>query len=154
VISPYVARLRSVVGHDALLLPSVCVLPRDAAGRLLLVRHVERGTWGCIGGMVEPGESPAEAARREAFEEAGVRVALGPILAAVGGPRYEVTYLNGDHACYVAVAYAATISSGDPRPDHVETSEVGWFAADQLAALEKNRFLTGLLVELGELPDE
>jgi hypothetical protein len=35
-ISAHLARLRAVVGHDLLLLPSVSVLPVDQAGRLLL----------------------------------------------------------------------------------------------------------------------
>ena len=35
-ISPHIARLRAAVGSELLLLPSVSVLPTDAAGRLLL----------------------------------------------------------------------------------------------------------------------
>ena len=53
-ISPYVAGLRDAVGSRLLVLPSVSVLPRDAAGRVLLVRHADSGDWGTIGGFVEP----------------------------------------------------------------------------------------------------
>jgi hypothetical protein len=38
-IPAHIARLRAVVGHDLLLLPSVSVLPVAGDGRLLLVRH-------------------------------------------------------------------------------------------------------------------
>ncbi len=61
-----------MVGHDLLLLPSTAVLPRDDAGRLLLVRLIDTGNWAAIGGAVEPGESPRDGAVREAEEEAGV----------------------------------------------------------------------------------
>ncbi len=37
----------------------------------LFVRHRERSTWEIPGGHLEKGESPAEAARRELFEETG-----------------------------------------------------------------------------------
>jgi len=57
-ISAHIARLRAAVGHDLLLLPSVSVLPVDAAGRLLLVRHAgHHDGWAVLGGAVELGES-------------------------------------------------------------------------------------------------
>jgi 8-oxo-dGTP pyrophosphatase MutT (NUDIX family) len=67
-ISPYVRDLRDLVGDRLLLLPSVAVFVRDDAGRVLLVRHSDTGQWGAVGGGIDPGESPAEAARREAWE--------------------------------------------------------------------------------------
>ena len=59
-ISPYVERLREAMGNDLLLLPSVSILPRDAEGRILLVKHSYTGQWGLIGGTVEPDESPED----------------------------------------------------------------------------------------------
>jgi ADP-ribose pyrophosphatase YjhB (NUDIX family) len=143
-ISPYVAGLREAYGPGLLLLPSVAVLPRDDQGRILLVRHVHDGNWATIGGTVEPGERPDEAAVREAAEEAGVTLELRGIVAAVGGPGYEVTYPNGDHAAYVGIVYDAVVVGGDPRPDHDETTHVGWFTPAELADLpmgELNRTL-------------
>ena len=43
-------------------------------GRVLLLRRPS-GLWAPPGGQVEPGEEPAAAALREAFEETGVQVA-------------------------------------------------------------------------------
>ena len=95
-ISVHLARLRAVVGHDLLLLPSVSVLPVDQAGRLLLVRHAGHDDgWGVLGGAVEVGESPAQAAVRETREEIGVEVRLVRLLDVLGGPDYEVSYPNG-----------------------------------------------------------
>ena len=65
-ISPHVRRLRELVGHELLVLPSVAALPRDEAGRILLVRITDTHQWATIGGAVEPDESPERAAMREA----------------------------------------------------------------------------------------
>ncbi|MFZ0190857.1 MAG: NUDIX domain-containing protein, partial [Streptosporangiaceae bacterium] len=90
-IPAHVARLRAAVGHDLLLLPSVSVLPVDQTGRLLLVRHAGHNDgWGVLGGAVEVGESPAEAAVRETREEIGVDVRLVRLLDVLGGPDYQV----------------------------------------------------------------
>ena len=46
----------------------------DEAGRILLVRRSDDGLWCLPCGWVEPNESPAEAAVREAWEETGLTV--------------------------------------------------------------------------------
>lgn len=148
-LSPYIGRLRASIGHDLLLLPSVAVLPRDDRGRLLLVRHADSGLWGTIGGAVEVGESPAEAAVREAAEEAGVELALGPIVAAVGGPGYAFTYPNGDEVAYVATVYDARVVGGTPVPDGDEVTEVAWVAPAELTALALDRVAVSLVADLG-----
>ncbi len=149
VISPYVAHLREKVGNDLLLLPSTSVLPRDAAGRMLLVRLIDTGNWATIGGAIEPGESPAEGAVREAQEEAGVTVELGNVLGVLGGPEYRVTYPNGDRAAYVVTVFDATVIGGDPRPDGDETSEVDWFRPEELPLDQMGGLTTALLRDLG-----
>lgn len=44
-------------------------------GAWLLSMHKKRSTWETQGGHIEPGESPVQAARRELYEESGVREA-------------------------------------------------------------------------------
>ena len=46
----------------------------DSDRRVLLVRHAESGYWTNPGGMVEPFETPADAAVRETWEETGFLV--------------------------------------------------------------------------------
>ena len=124
-IAPYIRRLRELVGTELLVLPSAAVIPRDDEGRVLLVRIIDTGQWAVIGGAIEPDESPQDAARREAEEEAGVTLELGPILAVLGGPSSGMTYPNGDQTSYVSTVFAATVVGGSPRPDGDETSDGG-----------------------------
>ena len=151
-IAAHIARLRAVVGHELLLLPSVSVLPVDDAGRVLLVRHAGHDDgWGVLGGAVDVGESPAEAAVWEAREELGVDVRLTRLLDVLGGPDYEVSYPNGDCTAYVTAVYEARITKGSPTPSDGELSDLAWFAPQELPALRLSRFTRALLHATGHL---
>jgi 8-oxo-dGTP pyrophosphatase MutT (NUDIX family) len=154
-IAPHIARLRAFVGHEMLLLPSVSVLPFDENGRLLLVRHAgHQDGWGILGGAVDPGESPAETAVREAREEIGVGVTLTRLVDVLGGPDCEVTYPNGDRVAYVTAVYEATIVEGEPAASDDELSDVAWFGREELPALRLSRFARAVLTATGHLlPD-
>src|SRR5579863_8419313 len=132
-ISPHIARLRAVIGHELLVMPCVTVLPVDERGRMLLAWHAgHTDGWGTVGGAVDPGESPAEAAVREAREEIGAGIRLVRLLAVLGGPDYEVTYPNGT-----------------PSPSDGELSEVAWFTPAELQALQLSRFTRAMLTATG-----
>ena len=151
-IAPHIARLRAVVGHELLLLPSVALLTLDEAGRLLLVKPTgHEDGWHILGGAVDMGESPAGAAVREAREEIGVGVRLVRLLDVLGGPDYEVHYPNGDRVAYVSSVYEAQIIEGSPAPSDGELSEVAWFELTELPALELSRFARALLRATGYL---
>ena len=144
-IAPYIRRLRTLVGHELLVLPGTAVLPRDENGRVLLVQTIDTGQWAAIGGAVEPDESPQQAARREAEEEAGVLVQLGPLLAVLGGPEFRVTYPNGDETSYVTTVFDARVVSGSPAPDGDETGAVEWWDTGNLPYDEMSGFTRALL---------
>lgn len=147
-ISPHIRRLREKVGHDLLVLPSVCVLPIDPGGRVLLVKAIDTGQWQTIGGAIEPDEAPREAGLREALEEAGVVVELGRLVDAVGGPGFEITYPNGDVVSYVSCVFEATVISGVPGPDGDETSAVDWWSLDELEQAPLSSFTRVLFASL------
>jgi ADP-ribose pyrophosphatase YjhB (NUDIX family) len=150
-VPEHIRRLRSSVGHDLLLLPSVSVLILDGT-RLLLVRHTGfGGEWGVVGGAVEVGESPAEAAVREAGEEIGAEVQLVRLIDVLGGPDYEVTYPNGDRAAYVTAVYTARISHGTPVADGDEVNDADWFDLAEVGGLALSRFTRALLTATGYL---
>jgi ADP-ribose pyrophosphatase YjhB (NUDIX family) len=153
VISAHIARLRAAIGHELILLPSVSVLPIDEAGRLLLVRHAAHPDgWAVLGGAVDLGESPAQAAVREAREEIGADIRLIRLLDVLGGPDYQVTYPNGDMAAYVTAVYAAEIVDGIPGvADDDELCDIAWFAPAELPALQLTRLSRALLHAAGHL---
>jgi ADP-ribose pyrophosphatase YjhB (NUDIX family) len=143
-MSPYIARLRSFVGNDLLQLPSVATLCRDDQQRVLLVRQTDSGRWSTPGGVIEPGESPEEAAVRETREETGFDIVLDGLRTALGGAEYRTTYSNGDVISYVAVVYDATVIGGEATPDSEETTAVDWFSVEELDRLPQEAFLATL----------
>jgi 8-oxo-dGTP pyrophosphatase MutT (NUDIX family) len=147
----YVRDIRALVGHRPLLLPAVSVHVRDDAGRLLLVHQRDRRHWGTVGGAVEPGESPAEAAVREALEETGLEVELTGLVAALGGPDFEMTYPNGDQCAYLSIVYDARVIGGTLTPDGDEVSDAAWFSRDELTSLDIGSVSRAVLQAVGEL---
>jgi 8-oxo-dGTP pyrophosphatase MutT (NUDIX family) len=151
-ISPHVARLRAAIGHELLVLPCVTVLPVDERRRILLAWHAgHTDGWGTVGGAVDPGESPAEAAVREAREEIGVDIRLVRLLTVLGGPDYEITYPNGDRVAYVPAVYEAEIITGTPSPADGELSKVAWFTPEDLQTAKLSRFTRALLTATGHV---
>lgn len=144
-MSPYLKRIRSLIGNKLLLLPSVTILAFDDEGRALLARHRGTGRWVAPGGMVEPDESPAAAALREMREETDCEVELGGIVGAFGGPNFRVRYRNGDKVAYVMIVYRATIMHGVPTPNGDETTDVRFVAPEDLGALDVAEWLPEVL---------
>ncbi len=134
-MSDYVRGLRGLIGTELLFMPSVACMIRDDEGRMLLVRHVE-GRWMLPGGVVDPGERPADAARRECWEEAGILVDPVRIAGVFGGPEHHTTYENGDNAGWIVTVFDAVHREGEPHAHDDETQDVGWFAPDEIDALE------------------
>jgi 8-oxo-dGTP diphosphatase len=97
------------------------------AGRVVLVRRAMepfKGFWSSIGGFVNPGEHPAETARREALEELGVNATLIGILGAYTQP-YR------DHEWLTTTVYVGS-TMDDPEPDPSEVEEWAWFAPQDI----------------------
>jgi 8-oxo-dGTP pyrophosphatase MutT (NUDIX family) len=129
-MSDYMRRVRAGVGAMLLEIPSVALAIRDREGRVLLGRHSAEGRWVLPGGAIEPLETPADSAVREAWEETGLHVELRGIVGVYGGPDFRVRYGNGDEVAFVATVFEA-YAPGEPVPDRDELLELAWLAPGQ-----------------------
>jgi 8-oxo-dGTP pyrophosphatase MutT (NUDIX family) len=123
-IPDFIVQLREKIGHDRLWLPGVtAVVVRD--GHLLMVQRADDHSWTPVTGIVDPGEEPAVAARREAMEETGVEIRVDRLAStSVSG---EYTYDNGDHAVYLDLTFACSWVAGEPHVADDESVDTRWW---------------------------
>jgi 8-oxo-dGTP pyrophosphatase MutT (NUDIX family) len=140
-MSEHLLRVREKVGHDLLILPSAAVAILDDEERILLGLHSEKKLWVLPGGLIEPGELPADGAVREVWEETGLIVELTGILGVFGGEKLMVHYSNGDRASYVNVVFSGKISGGSLRADGNEILELRYCAQPELLNLPHPRWM-------------
>lgn len=136
-MSDYVRSLRERIGTMQLEMPTASVIVFDDARRILLVRHIEGNEWTTPGGLIEPEETPADAAVREAWEETGLAVELVHIIGVFGGKACTSTYSNGDRIAWVSTLFEGKVVGGAPRHDGEETLEVRFLNVDEVRRLPR-----------------
>lgn len=112
----------------------------DDEHRVLLVlrgAEPERGLWSVPGGSCEPGESFAEAAVREAFEETGLEVAIDREL-------WVAMIPAGDGRMFESHDFAATVVGGRLAPGD-DADDARWFTDEDLDSLPVTDDLAGYL---------
>jgi 8-oxo-dGTP pyrophosphatase MutT (NUDIX family) len=126
---------------------AVRVLLADPADRVLLVRWAfpaGGGVWGLPGGGIEPGETHADAVRRELLEEVGLDLPAhrhGPCVA----HRTHVFDIGGGYDGQEEWIYLARVDAFEPR---------GRLTDEELAAEGVAEIRWMRPVELRALPDE
>jgi ADP-ribose pyrophosphatase YjhB (NUDIX family) len=101
----------------------IIAIVRD--GKLLLTRREDFDVWCLPGGSLDPGESLAQAARREAAEETGLQVTLTRLVGVY-------TRLSQNGRGIHLVVFAACPTSGRLKPQPGEVLETGEFNANDL----------------------
>jgi ADP-ribose pyrophosphatase YjhB (NUDIX family) len=107
---------------------------------VLLVRERQDGLWALPGGYVDVGDSPAEAAERETFEEAGVEVRAARLAGIFDyrlQPAAPPMLFHVHKLVFVGHAIGA---SSEPRPGP-DVLDARFFSLDALPELSEARTL-------------
>lgn len=105
-------------------------------GKLLLVRRTDDGLWALPGGITDPGETAAETARRELWEEAGIKGHVAQLLGIFDSRLWRSEKkIHFYHAVFL-------IEAVDPQPrPSPEVSAAAYFAEATLPPLSPGHHL-------------
>lgn len=84
---------------------------------------------------MDPGESASETAERETLEETGLRVRVTELLGVYSSPHMITEYPDGNRVQVVSLTFFAEVVGGELGLSD-ETTDVGYFAKDELSALD------------------
>ena len=130
----YILDLRKIegVGHRPLQMVAGIVFVFDCEGRILLQKRADDHTWCVPGGSMELGETPEQAARREAFEETGLVLGELEFFSIISGEEAHHIYPNGDEVYALDINYICRKYSGELRMQDDEVLELGFFDIEEL----------------------
>jgi 8-oxo-dGTP diphosphatase len=121
-------------------------------GKVLLIRRGQepgKDTWGLPGGLVEVGETIAEALRREVAEETGLEVDPGPVLGIFEPITRDEESRVRYH--YVVIDLLATVRGGALRPAS-DVADARWVGLDELTTYPLRRETLEMIRRAQNLP--
>jgi 8-oxo-dGTP diphosphatase len=130
---------------------SIAIFARHG-GRVLLVEHTRLRCWLPVGGEIEPGETPLEAARRELLEETGLRGRFEEVLGVDGTPPGLFGYEEhpaGSKGLHMNFAFVADVDGFEVTANH-EFGQHRWVTdAGDLDCPRNVRELTRMALHAG-----
>jgi 8-oxo-dGTP pyrophosphatase MutT (NUDIX family) len=105
-------------------------------GKLLLIRRTDDGLWALPGGITDPGETAAETARRELWEEAGLCGRVTGLLGIFDSRLWQ----SEKRIHFYHVVFRIEVDDPTPRPSP-EVSAARYFAEDALPPLSPGHHL-------------
>lgn len=144
----YIKELRKLVGNRPVIMVGVTVIVKNPDGHILLQKRTDNFDWGTIGGGMELGETFEDTARRELFEEAGLRAEELKFITNLSGQDFYYKYPNGDEVYYVIAVFEAIKVQGTPTINDDEGLDLKYFSMDEpIENLNSNSYM--ILKETG-----
>jgi ADP-ribose pyrophosphatase YjhB (NUDIX family) len=102
--------------------------------KVLLTQRTDNGRWCLPGGMMESGESVAEACEREVWEETGLNVRITRLIGVYSDPDQLVVYPHGNKAFFVVLSFEVEIIDGTLGLSN-ETTAFGYYSLTEMESM-------------------
>ena len=147
----YIMDLRKKVGHDNIVGVGSTVLVFNKNNEVLLNLRSDTNNWGLPGGSAELFETIEDSARRELYEEDGIKLNKLELITVLSGKEYYFVYPNGDEMCSVIVLYKCTDYTGDIKVNDTESFAVKFFDMNNLPEMESRTKIIFDKIKSGEI---
>jgi 8-oxo-dGTP diphosphatase len=131
-IPDHIVSLRAKIGTDLIMMPTVTAIICNEQSHILLQQRSDNGNWNLPGGIIEPGEEPADAIIREVFEETGLSVIPERISGVYGGTANVGQFPNGDQYAMINITFVCRITGGELDQANDESLALAFFPQNQL----------------------
>jgi ADP-ribose pyrophosphatase YjhB (NUDIX family) len=128
----YISYLRGMVGHEKVIMVVAGAFVFDSNDRLLLQLRSDNETWGLPGGFMELEESVQDTARREVFEETGLRLKNLQLFGIYSGSDKDTTFSNGDKVAMVFILFTCRDYEGELLEHNQESLKLRFFPLDNV----------------------
>jgi ADP-ribose pyrophosphatase YjhB (NUDIX family) len=127
----YIKEMRKYFGHETLLTVGCGIILEDN-GQMLLQHRTDEDNWCIPGGLMEMGETFEETAKRESFEETGLKVNDLELFGIYSGEKCFVQYPNGDKVYSVQIIFKSKQFTGELNQKDAESREHRFFSKTEL----------------------
>ncbi len=135
-MSTYYQELRRKIGTQLIFSPGVAAIIRNDPGEILFQRpSLDSDVWSLPAGAVELGETPAEAVKREVFEETGLHVRPHQLLGVFGGKDFRFAYPDGNQVEYLIFLFECAVESGILESVDGESAALAYFPTPSMPPL-------------------
>jgi 8-oxo-dGTP pyrophosphatase MutT (NUDIX family) len=126
----YLRELRKIVGKRPLIVAGSLVIVFNSNDEVLFQKRTDTGDWGLPGGAMEPGESLEETARRELYEETGLKAKDIKLVTVLSGKDMYYRYPHGDEIYNVIAVFEAIDVEGKPMINDCESLDLQYLPID------------------------
>ncbi len=146
-MTSYIAEMRKLVGHRAIMQCAASIICVDEHNRILMGKRSDNHKWGYSGGAVEIDEKVEECARRELYEEMGLVADELEFFCVNSGPEAHYVYPNGDEVSNFEIVYTCRKWHGEIKSNDGEMEELRFFSKYEIDVSEISPPIRQIVVE-------
>jgi ADP-ribose pyrophosphatase YjhB (NUDIX family) len=143
----YIGKLRTVIGNQKLIVPSVRAIIEDHDGKVLFIERLGEGKWSMPAGAIELNESIYECLVREVKEETGLDVISAKAIAVYSNQKYGTKNKFGDEYQLFEFLFLVDEWTGSLKKNTEETSYARFFNVNDISP-GTNEFWTSFHIDV------